>query len=71
MREVTVPLDTLSWLVSQAEEMVRHEHQYDDDNESTRSSPTRMTSSTPSSTGTSTAGTRTGRTSTTRTMRSG
>jgi hypothetical protein len=32
MREVTVPLDTLSWLVSQAEEMVRHEHQYDDDN---------------------------------------
>lgn len=31
MREVTVPLDTLSWLVSQAEEMVRHEHQYDDD----------------------------------------
>ena len=30
MREVTVPLDTLSWLVSQAEEMVRHEHQYDD-----------------------------------------
>jgi len=31
MREVTVPLDTLSWLVSQAEEMVRHEHQYDND----------------------------------------
>ena len=32
MREVTIPLDTLSWLVNQTEEMVRHEHQYDDDN---------------------------------------